>query len=101
MKVEQSATNIDGQKFTTMKLYYCDLCTATFWTDGGLGQHHSFHFKKSVFDLENHRQELEEEHQQTEDRNQATNGESPQPNGEETEEKDDEPNEKDSKDITN
>ena len=43
-KAEQSATKIDEN--TSMKLYYCSMCTATFWTDGGLRHHESLHFRK-------------------------------------------------------
>ena len=98
-KAEQSATKIDEK--TSMKLYYCSMCTATFWTDGGLHHHESLHFRKSAFDPDYHRQELEKKHQETEDHNKAKDDESPQPNGDETEVKDDKPNEKDSKDIIN
>ena len=55
-KAEQSATKIDEN--TSMKLYYCSMCTATFWTDGGLRHHESLHFRKSAFDPDYHRQEL-------------------------------------------
>ena len=56
MKAEQSATKIDEK--TSMKLYFCSICTATFWTDGGLCHHESLHFRKSAFDPDYHRQEL-------------------------------------------
>ena len=56
-KAEQSATKIDEN--ASMKLYYCSMCTATFWTDGGLCHHESFHFRKSPFDPDYHRQELQ------------------------------------------
>ena len=98
-KAEQSATKIDEN--TSIKLYYCSMCTATFWTDGGLCHHESLHFRKSAFDPDYHRQELKKKSQETEDRNEAKDDESPQPNGDETEVKDDKPNEKDSKDIRN
>ena len=57
MKAEQSATKIDEN--ASMKLYYCSMCTATFWTDGGICHHESFHFRKSAFDPDYHRQELQ------------------------------------------
>ena len=98
-KAEQSATNIARK--SSIRLYFCSMCTATFWTDGGLHHHESLHFRKSAFDPDYHTQELEKKHQETEDHNEAMNDESPQPNGDETEEKDDKPNEKDSKDIRN
>ena len=98
-KAEQSATKIDEN--TSIKLYYCSMCTATFWTDGSLHHHESLHFRKSAFDPDYHRQELEKKHEETEDNNEAKDDESPQPNGDETEVKDDKPNEKDSKDIIN
>ena len=98
-KAEQSATKVDGK--TSIRLYFCSMCTATFWTDGGLRHHESLHFRKSEFDPDYHTQELEKKHQETEDHNKAMNDESLQPNGDETEEKDDKPNEKDSKDIRN
>ena len=79
-KVGQSAmkaeTKTDGN--TPIRLYFCSMCTATFWTDGGLRHHESLHFKKSAFDPDHHTQELEKKCQETE-----------------------EPNEKDSKDIRN
>ena len=112
-KAEQSATEIDEN--ASMKLYYCSMCTATFWTDGGLHHHESLHFRKSPFDPDYHRQELQGGEQMekdkdkdiTEDRNEATNDESTQPNekdskdltnGEKTE--DDKPKQEDKKDIT-
>ena len=98
-KAEQSATKIDEN--TSIKLYYCSMCTATFWTDGGLHHHESLHFRKSAFDPDYHRQELKKKSQETGDRNKAKDDESPQPHGDETEVKDDKPNEKDSKDIRN
>ena len=57
-KAEQSATKIDEN--TSIKLYYCSMCTATFWTDGGLHHHESLHFRKSAFNPDYHRQELKE-----------------------------------------
>ena len=56
-KAEQSATKIDEN--ASMKLYYCSMRTVTFWTDGGLCHHESFHFRKSPFDPDYHRQELQ------------------------------------------
>ena len=99
MKAEQSAKDIAAK--SSIRLYFCSICTATFWTDGGLRHHESLHFRKSAFDPDYHTQELEKKHQETEDHNEAMNDESPQPNGDETEEKDDKSNEKDSKDIRN
>ena len=98
-KAEQSATKIDEN--TSIKLYYCSMCTVTFWTDRGLRHHKTLHFRKSAFDPDYHRQELKKKSQETEDCNEAKDDESPQPNGDETEVKDDKPNEKDSKDIRN
>ena len=86
-KAEQSATKIDEK--TSMKLYFSSMCTATFWTDGGLRHHESLHFRKSAFNPDYHRQELKKKSQETEDCNEAKDDESPQPNGDETEVKDD------------
>ena len=74
-KAEQSATKIDEN--TSIKLYYCSMCTATFWTDGGLRHHESLHFRKSAFDPDYHRQKLEKKRQETEDHNKANDDESP------------------------
>ena len=98
-KAEQSATKVD--KKTSIRMYFCSMCPATFWTDGGLRHHESLHFRKSAFDPDYHTQQLEKKCQETEDHNKARNDESPKPNGDKTEEKDDKPNEKDSKDIRN
>ena len=74
-KAEQSATKIDEN--TSIKLYYCSMCTATFWTDGDLHHHESLHFRKSAFDPDYHRQELKKKSQKTEDCNEAKDDEKP------------------------
>ena len=43
------------------KCFHCNVCDHAFWTEGGLQQHTSVHYKKSAFEPDRHEEELHAE----------------------------------------